>query len=73
MPTQRWAVDVRGNISSADLAASWAREALTAKNNLTATDAKLVEDAFEQRLSQLGSSETATSFDDDGRGLKRQS
>ena len=31
----------------------WAREALAAKNSLTATDAKLVEDAFEQRLSEL--------------------
>ena len=46
-----------GNITSADLAAAWAREALTAKNSLTATDAKLVEDAFEQRLSELSSSE----------------
>ena len=34
-------------------AASWAREALAAKNSLTAGDAKLVEDAFEQRLSEL--------------------
>ena len=42
-----------GNITSADLAAAWAREALTAKNSLTATDAKLVEDAFERRLSEL--------------------
>jgi ERF superfamily len=42
-----------GNITTADLAAAWAREALTAKNSLTATDAKLVEDAFERRLSEL--------------------
>jgi ERF superfamily len=55
-----------GTIPSADLAAGWAREALTAKNSLTASDAKLVEDAFEQRLSQLGSSEIATSSNDDG-------
>src|SRR5262249_34418682 len=48
-----------GNITSADLAASWAREALTAKNSLTATDAKLVEDAFERRLSELPSSDAA--------------
>jgi hypothetical protein len=54
-----------GNITSADLAAAWAREALTAKNNLTATDAKLVEDAFELRLSELPSSETAAASDDD--------
>ena len=44
-----------GNIASAELAASWAREALAAKNKLTAPDAKLVEDAFEHRLSELAS------------------
>ena len=43
------------NIPSADFAAAWAREALTAKNSLTATDARLVEDAFERRLSELPS------------------
>jgi ERF superfamily len=48
-----------GNITSADLAAAWAREALTAKNSLTATDAKLVEDAFERKLSELPSSDAA--------------
>jgi hypothetical protein len=48
-----------GNITSADLAAAWAPEALTAKNSLTATDAKLVEDAFERRLSELPSSDAA--------------
>jgi ERF superfamily len=47
------------NITSADLASAWAREALTAKNSLTTTDAKLVEDAFERRLSELPSSEAA--------------
>src|SRR5919201_176534 len=40
-----------GTIPSADLAAIWAREALTAKNSLTAADAKLLEDASEHRLS----------------------
>jgi len=54
-----------GNITSADLAAAWAREALTAKNSLTATDAKLVEDAFERRLSELPSSDGAVSSNDD--------
>jgi hypothetical protein len=44
-----------GTITSADLAAAWAREALTAKNSLMATDATLVEDAFERRLSELPS------------------
>jgi hypothetical protein len=54
-----------GTITSADLAAAWARDALPAKNTLTPTDAKLVEDAFERRLSELPSSEaTATSNDD---------
>jgi hypothetical protein len=48
-----------GNITSADLAAAWAREALIAKNSLTATDAKLVEDAFERMLSGLPTSEAA--------------
>src|SRR5262245_13268588 len=54
-----------GNISSTDLAAAWAQEALTAKNSLIATDAKLVEDAFERRLSELASSEAATPSNDD--------
>jgi ERF superfamily len=54
-----------GNITSADLGAAWAREALTAKNSLTATDAKLVEDAFELRLSELPSSEAAPPSNDD--------
>jgi len=48
------------NIASADLAAAWAREALTAKNSLMATDAKLVEEAFERRLSELPSFGAAT-------------
>jgi hypothetical protein len=55
-----------GNIPSADPAAAWAREALAAKNSLTATDAKLVEDAFERRLSELLSSETASNDDSSG-------
>jgi hypothetical protein len=48
-----------GNITSADLAAAWARDALTAKNSLSTADAKLVEDAFERRLSELSSSDAA--------------
>jgi hypothetical protein len=48
-----------GNIASADLAGAWAREALVAKNSLTAADAKLVEDTFERRLSELPSSDAA--------------
>jgi hypothetical protein len=54
-----------GTITSADLAAAWAREALAAKNTLTATDAKLVEDAFERRLSELSSSDEAVPLNDD--------
>jgi len=54
-----------GNITSAELAAAWAREALSAKNSLTATDAKLVEDAFERRLSELPSSDGAAPSNDD--------
>jgi hypothetical protein len=48
-----------GKITSTDLAAAWAREALPAKNSLTATDAKLVEDAFERRLWELASPDAA--------------
>jgi hypothetical protein len=46
-----------GKITSADSVPNWARGALTAKNSLTAADAKLVEDAFERRLSELPSSD----------------
>jgi ERF superfamily len=48
-----------GNITSADSVPNWAREALSVKNSLTAADAKLVEDAFERRLSELPSSDAA--------------
>jgi len=54
-----------GNIASADLAAAWAHEALTTKNSLTAADAKLVEYAFERRLSELPSADAAASSDDE--------
>src|SRR5262245_26089349 len=54
-----------GTITSADSVPNWARGALTAKNRLTATDAKLVEDAFERRLSELPSSEAAIPPNDD--------
>jgi ERF superfamily len=53
-----------GNITSTDVAAAWAREALTAKDSLTPTDARLVEDAFERRLSELPSSEAAATSND---------
>jgi ERF superfamily len=53
-----------GNITSADLAAAWAREALTAKNSLTATDAKLCGGRLERRLSELPSSDPAAPSND---------
>jgi hypothetical protein len=40
-------------LTSADAAATWARDAISAKNSLTAADAKAVEEAFEGRLSEL--------------------
>ena len=52
-------VDCGWELTSADNAAIWAREALAAKNRLAAADAKLVEDAFEHRLSELAPSATA--------------
>jgi hypothetical protein len=48
-----------GNVTSAECAADWAGEALAAKNSLTSIDAKLVEDAFERRLSELSPPETS--------------
>jgi len=39
------------SLTSADSAVTWAARALPAKNSLIATDAKLLEDAFEQKLS----------------------
>jgi hypothetical protein len=53
-----------GNIASADSATIWAQEALAAKNRLAAPDAKLVEDAFERRLSELAPSATAEAATD---------
>jgi hypothetical protein len=41
------------SVASADLAESWAREALTLKPSMTADHAAHVEDAFVERLSQL--------------------
>jgi hypothetical protein len=41
------------DLESADRATDWARKILPAKNSLTTDDAKLVEDAFASRLSEL--------------------
>ena len=46
-------------LQSADNAASWARDGIIAKNSLAAADAKLVEEAFELRLSEFFSAEPA--------------
>jgi ERF superfamily protein len=52
------------SIASSDLAVTWAGQALVAKNNLIASDAKLVEEAFERRLSALASSDGAVPAND---------
>jgi hypothetical protein len=41
-------------INSADEAAAWARRSLPAKNTLTVADAKMVEQRFQARLSDIG-------------------
>jgi hypothetical protein len=51
-------VDI-GNLVSAELAASWARDALGPKNSLRVDDAKLVEEAFERRLSEVATPDAA--------------
>jgi hypothetical protein len=53
------------SITSADSAAIWAQEALPAKNSLAPADAKLVEDAFERRLSELPSSDAVAASNDE--------
>ena len=40
-------------LASQDIATAWARNALAAKNTLTAEDAKLVEQTFEEKLAEL--------------------
>jgi len=44
------------SLMSAEVAVTWATQALPAKNSLVAADAKLLEDAFEQKLSGFSSS-----------------
>jgi hypothetical protein len=44
------------SLTSAEFAVTWAGRALPAKNSLVVADAKLLEDAFEQKLSGLSSS-----------------
>ena len=49
----------------ADGVESWTRGALAAKNKLTEQDTKLLEDAFERRLSELTSSDAAAPSNDE--------
>jgi hypothetical protein len=50
-------------LNSQDRATNWAREALPAKNALTADDAKLLEEAFGQKITRLPSTEAVTPAD----------
>jgi ERF superfamily len=52
------------NITSTDGAATWAAAALNSKNRLAAPDSKLVEDAFEGKLSSFRSAEIAAVADE---------
>jgi hypothetical protein len=56
-------LDEVANVQSADAATAWASQVLAAKNMLTSSDAKVVEEAFEQRLADI--SATAPSQDVD--------
>jgi ERF superfamily len=48
-----------GDLQSVESATSWAQGALAARNRLSAEDAKVLEEAFETRLSELLPSESA--------------
>src|SRR5262245_10626744 len=52
-------------LQSPDMATIWAREALPLKNRLTEVDAKLVEEAFEKKLSEVVTPEIARPISDD--------
>jgi ERF superfamily protein len=54
----RLLVEIAG-LQSQESATNWAQGALAAKNRLSAEDAKLLEEAFEKRLSELLPSESA--------------
>jgi hypothetical protein len=53
-------------LASPESATSWARAALAAKNSLTAADAKVLEDAFEQKVAGLSPAQVATPAVDAG-------
>jgi hypothetical protein len=52
-------------LQSQDSMTGWAREAIAAKNRLTTADAKRVEDAFQQRLTQLPPTESVKTLNDE--------
>jgi len=56
-----------GALTSADLTMTWARQALAAKNRLTESDAKLVEAAFERRLSEFPSADMTVASERESR------
>jgi len=61
----------RSQVGSTSCASeAWAREALAAKNSLVSADAKLVETAFERRLSDLPSSDAAAASNDESSVLQ---
>jgi ERF superfamily len=53
-------------LRSVESATNWAQGALAVKNQLTASDAKLLEEAFEKRLSELLPSESAAVVPSEG-------
>jgi hypothetical protein len=57
-----------GDIASGDHAAGWARKALISKNRLLESDAKLVEAAFERRVSEFSSADKAADANDSSAG-----
>src|SRR5262249_26966475 len=61
-----------GTLTSADLTMTWARQALAAKNRLNESDAKLVEAAFERRLSEFPSSDMTVAWEPESRMLAEE-
>jgi ERF superfamily protein len=57
------------DLQSGEKATNWAQGALAAKNRLSAEDAKILEEAFEKRLSELLPSEPPESFSAGGREI----
>jgi hypothetical protein len=55
------------NLQSADAATVWASNVLAAKNTLTSSDAKTVEDAFEQRLAKFSATAQSDAVDGDSK------